>query len=146
MQILKSIEREEGQGLVEYALILVLVAVVVIIILTVLGSAVTLVFARVVGGLNGDTIDSNNDHSIFLTGDSTATGTGLCSGQLTNIKFVVVDDDGNIIKNSSVTSRLAVNGSNASNITGTADANGLATAAGPYTVSGTCPLNFTLTH
>jgi pilus assembly protein Flp/PilA len=39
--------REEGQGLVEYALILVLVAVVVIAILTLLGPALGNVFSAV---------------------------------------------------------------------------------------------------
>ncbi|MER3457535.1 MAG: pilus assembly protein [Chloroflexota bacterium] len=39
---------EEGQGLVEYALILVLVAVVVIVILALLGPAVGNVFSNIV--------------------------------------------------------------------------------------------------
>jgi len=43
--------REEGQGLVEYALILVLVAVVVIVILAVLGSMVGDVFSQIVNYL-----------------------------------------------------------------------------------------------
>ncbi len=43
--------REEGQGLVEYALILVLVAVVVIAILTLLGPQVANVFSQVTNGL-----------------------------------------------------------------------------------------------
>jgi pilus assembly protein Flp/PilA len=43
--------REEGQGLVEYALILVLVAIVVIAILLLLGPVVGNVFSTVVGNL-----------------------------------------------------------------------------------------------
>ncbi len=43
--------REEGQGLVEYALILVLVAVVVIAILTILGPAVGQVFSTIVNSI-----------------------------------------------------------------------------------------------
>lgn len=43
--------REEGQGLVEYALILVLVAVVVIVILAVLGPVVGDVFSQIVKGI-----------------------------------------------------------------------------------------------
>ena len=43
--------REEGQGLVEYALILVLVAVVVIAILTILGPIVGNVFSEISAGL-----------------------------------------------------------------------------------------------
>jgi pilus assembly protein Flp/PilA len=45
--------REEGQGLVEYALILVLVAVVVIAILTLLGPQVANIFSQVTNGLGG---------------------------------------------------------------------------------------------
>jgi pilus assembly protein Flp/PilA len=43
--------REAGQGLVEYALILVLIAIVVIGILTVLGSQVSEVFSEISSGM-----------------------------------------------------------------------------------------------
>jgi len=43
--------REEGQGLVEYALILVLIAIVVIIILTILGTQVSNIFSRISSGM-----------------------------------------------------------------------------------------------
>jgi len=43
--------REDGQGLVEYALILVLVAIVVIAILTLLGPAIGAVFSNIVKNL-----------------------------------------------------------------------------------------------
>jgi len=45
--------REEGQGLVEYALILVLIAIVVIVILGILGTQVSTVFSRITSGLGG---------------------------------------------------------------------------------------------
>ena len=44
--------REKGQGLVEYALVLVLVAVVVIAILTLLGPQIGNVFSRITCGLD----------------------------------------------------------------------------------------------
>jgi pilus assembly protein Flp/PilA len=44
-------QNEEGQGLVEYALILVLVAVVVIVVLVVLGPIIGNVFSSVINGL-----------------------------------------------------------------------------------------------
>ena len=47
------LQREEGQGLVEYALILVLVAIVVIAILTLLGPQIGNVFSRITSGLAG---------------------------------------------------------------------------------------------
>jgi pilus assembly protein Flp/PilA len=43
--------KEKGQGLVEYALILVLVAVVVIVILALLGPAIGNVFSNIVGNI-----------------------------------------------------------------------------------------------
>jgi pilus assembly protein Flp/PilA len=43
--------REEGQGLVEYALILVLVAIVVIAILLLLGPQIANVFSRITNGI-----------------------------------------------------------------------------------------------
>ncbi len=44
---------EEGQGLVEYALILVLVAIVVIAILVIMGPQVGNIFSRITNGLGG---------------------------------------------------------------------------------------------
>lgn len=43
--------KEKGQGLVEYALILVLVAIVVIVILAILGPAIAQVFSNVISAL-----------------------------------------------------------------------------------------------
>ncbi len=45
------LQREDGQGLVEYALVLVLVAVVIIAILTLLGPQIGNVFSRITSGL-----------------------------------------------------------------------------------------------
>ncbi len=45
--------REKGQGLVEYALILVLVAIVVIAILALLGPQISNIFSQITNGLTG---------------------------------------------------------------------------------------------
>jgi pilus assembly protein Flp/PilA len=45
--------KKKGQGLVEYALILVLIAIVVILILTWLGTQVNTTFSKIGSGLNG---------------------------------------------------------------------------------------------
>lgn len=47
----QSPRRQSGQGLVEYALILVLVSIVVIVILITLGGTLQNVFSDVVGGI-----------------------------------------------------------------------------------------------
>jgi pilus assembly protein Flp/PilA len=49
--LLARLQREEGQGMVEYALILVLVSIVVILILTLLGGTIVNVFSDIVSGL-----------------------------------------------------------------------------------------------
>jgi pilus assembly protein Flp/PilA len=46
-----NIAREQGQGLVEYALILVLVAIVVIAILLLVGPQIANIFSQVTNGL-----------------------------------------------------------------------------------------------
>ncbi len=43
--------KEKGQGLVEYALILVLVAIVVIVILSIMGPAIGNIFSNIVNSL-----------------------------------------------------------------------------------------------
>jgi pilus assembly protein Flp/PilA len=50
-QVVRAKDDEEGQGMVEYALILVLIAVVVIVILTVVGKQVSNVFSNISSGL-----------------------------------------------------------------------------------------------
>jgi pilus assembly protein Flp/PilA len=49
--IARVLRSDKGQGMVEYALILVLIAVVVIVVLIVLGNQVQNVFCNISGGL-----------------------------------------------------------------------------------------------
>ncbi len=49
--LVRLVSGEKGQGMVEYALILVLIAVVVIVVLIVLGNQVANVFCNISGGL-----------------------------------------------------------------------------------------------
>ncbi len=71
---------ERGQGLVEYALILVLVAIVVIVILSVLGPTINVVLAQVTAHLNG---------GIAIAGSELVSGSGLHDLHVT----VVVTED-----------------------------------------------------
>ena len=48
-----GLKREEGQGLAEYALIIVLVAIAVVGALTAVGGEITSVFGDIVAGLSG---------------------------------------------------------------------------------------------
>jgi pilus assembly protein Flp/PilA len=49
--VAQQVDREEGQGMVEYALILVLIAIVVIVILSVVGKRVNNIFSNISNGL-----------------------------------------------------------------------------------------------
>ena len=51
-RFLEPVRREEGQGMVEYALILVLVSIVVILILTLLGGTIQNVFSDIVSSFH----------------------------------------------------------------------------------------------
>ena len=52
LRLRELFNREEGQGMVEYALILVLIAVVVIVVLIILGNQVKNVLSNISGGVN----------------------------------------------------------------------------------------------
>lgn len=142
---MKFPEREEGQGLVEYALVLVLVAVVVIAILTILGPQIVLVFARVAGGLNGDVIDvASGDQAVVLSYDGTVTESGgSCSANISNIRYVGVDNNGQIITNATVPATIIVDGIERGSLSATANGSGIATGGGgSYT--GSCPFQMSL--
>ena len=50
-RLLTALSREEGQGMVEYALILVLIAVVVIAVLMIVGNQIQNVFCNISGAI-----------------------------------------------------------------------------------------------
>jgi pilus assembly protein Flp/PilA len=52
VQLMATLKDEKGQGLVEYALILVLIAIVVIAVLTTLGGKTCNVFSEVANAIN----------------------------------------------------------------------------------------------
>jgi len=133
---MKIPKQEEGQGLVEYALLLVLVAIVIIGILTVLGSSITVVYAKVIGGLNGQTVTGQGIEAIVTGYDANITqGTGGCSGTVSNISFIGLDD-GNILKSGTVSIKILVDGATVSTLSGGTSSSGMGTLAGPYSVSG----------
>ncbi|MCA9931347.1 MAG: hypothetical protein KC419_22835 [Anaerolineales bacterium] len=133
--------KEEGQGLVEYALVLVLVALAVMLVLSLLGSRVVLAYAQVIAGLNGDTLD---DNAVMLSSDMDVSGSNVCTATISNISFIVTDSEGNPLTNQSVTATILANGSADQTITGTANGSGMATVAGPISVTASCPLKITL--
>jgi len=142
---MKIPQREEGQGLVEYALVLVLIAVVVIAILTILGPQIVLVFARVAGGLKSDVIDvASGDQAVIVSYDGTETGSGSnCTVNVTSMSYVGVDNNGQIITNDTVNATVLANGIEQGSVSATANGSGIATAGGG-SYSGSCPVQITL--
>lgn len=119
-------KREEGQGLVEYALVLALIAIAVIIILAVLGSAVALVYVRVVGGLNGQSITSSGTEYVVLSADiAVSGGGGSCSVTISDATVAVIND-GEILNNSATGSIPISSATSSSSMSGTTDNLGLA--------------------
>lgn len=88
---------EKGQGLVEYALILVLVAIVVIAVLLILGPQIGSIFSRVNAVLGGGTLvsasterhggghGSDVDITVIVIRDTTVTVADSQSGQTANL-------------------------------------------------------------
>lgn len=85
--IKKYLKREEGQGLVEYALILVLVAIVVIAILMQLGPELNRVFGRITAVLQGSGVIIS-DGAITSISAKTSTSGGL-GGTTTDVVVTV---------------------------------------------------------
>ena len=112
----KLSDREQGQGLVEYALILVLVAVAVIVLLGTLGDTVAVVFARVSATMSGQIIGTSGTDIIIQDLDATVSspnGGANCSLVINNIT-VMVFEDGEILESGSATLTYSVNGSSTS--------------------------------
>ena len=138
-------KREEGQGLVEYALLLVLVAVIIIAILTILGSQVMVVFAKVTAGLNGQVITGQGVEAVIVGFDSNITsGTGGCGGTVSNISVIGLDD-GAVLKDGTVSFKVFVDGAQVGGTHSVStNSSGMGTYAGPISISGTgsCHVRF----
>lgn len=140
---MKIPQREEGQGLVEYALALVLIAIVVIAILSLVGSSLVLAYARIIGGLNGQVMSGSGQEAIILSYDMTVTSAGgTCSIDLTDITALVVQD-GEPLENTAVTIPASATGGSVTDPTGTTNGSGVAsgmTASGNASCGGTLTL------
>ncbi len=103
-----SFTREQGQGLVEYALILVLVAVVVIAILLVLGPVVGNVFSTVVAVLDAVGVGGGGQQIAF-DGDPViiSISTSGCEYEPSPVK-VIVTQGGNPVSGVSVSGTVTV--------------------------------------
>lgn len=109
---MKTIEREEGQGLVEYALILMLVALTVLIIIGIFGSAVTLLYVKVVAGFHAQSVEGTGNEVIVLA-DASVEGTGPCTVTIPAGTQIVVLQNGQPVRSSNVPMSIHLGGTSA---------------------------------
>jgi pilus assembly protein Flp/PilA len=133
---MKRYRREEGQGLVEYALLLVLVAIVIIAILAVMGRQVNVVYARVMAGLNGQTVSGSGTEVVVMSFGVDVQPAGLVCDVTASDVTVAVFEDGELAGSGATVSISAqATGGGAASGAGTTDANGMA-ALGDITSAG----------
>jgi pilus assembly protein Flp/PilA len=121
--------REQGQGLVEYALILMFVAMAVIAILTLLGPRIAVSYARIMGGFSGQSVTMSGGEVIVVGANISMadSGGGFCNLSITGSSLIGLQD-GEIITNQGITAQVKVNGINVpgATLSATANANGVA--------------------
>lgn len=136
--------REKGQGLVEYALILVLVSITVIAILSFLGDTVGGVFQTVDAALNRQEIsDTGTSYVIGGFSASSSGSTFNCTVTIPSVSVTRYDDGEAVGAGQSVTINVYALIDNAS-ASGTTDANGVA-VIGPISLPGACSGTATIT-
>ena len=136
--------KEKGQGLVEYALILVLVSITVIVVLSFLGDSVGRVFQTVDAALNRQNLTGTGTE--FVVGGfsvTPGTGTATCSNIVVASVTITRYENGAPAAGAVSISAIATGGS-VVNLNGTANASGVATF-GPITLAGNCSGSVTIT-
>ena len=119
--------RQEGQGLVEYALILVLVAVVVIAILALLGPSINGAFARVIAALNGQDLTGTGTEYVITGMSASASGTApFCTVNVTGMQVTVFEDGQLAGSGVGVSGTVAVSGGTTQPTSGTTGEGGTA--------------------
>lgn len=133
----KSHSSEDGQGLVEYALILVLIALAAIFVISLLGNQLNTVYVRVVAALNGQVI-TGEGHEYIITGFSaSATGSApLCSVTVSNIGVMYLIDGEPAPSGTSVSVTVQLSSGHSNSASGSVGSNGQATISGPPAFGG----------
>jgi pilus assembly protein Flp/PilA len=137
-------KKEEGQGLVEYALLLVLVAVVIIVILALMGRTLTTVYAQVLAGLNGQTLDgAGTEYVVTGVGAQVSGAAPFCTVAISGT--VIVFEDGQLAgAGIGVNGSASWSGGSGGSVSGSTDGNGTASVSGA-SGSGNCSGSATIT-
>lgn len=123
-------KQEEGQGLVEYALLIVLVAIVIVVVLALMGRAVTAVYAQVYAGLNGQALSGSGTEYVVTGVDvNVSGGGGFCN--VTVGGSVVVFQDGQLGEAGlPVSGTASWSGGTGGSVSGTTNNSGTASVSG----------------
>ncbi len=136
-------KKEEGQGLVEYALLIVLVAIVIVVVLALMGRTVTTVYAQIIAGLNGQTLDGTGTEYVVTNVGVTVSNPPSCTVKVGG--KVVVFEDGQLgDAGIGVSGTASWSGYGGGPVSGTTDSSGTATV-GPISNSGNCTGTATVT-
>lgn len=139
--------RESGQGLVEYALILVLVSITVIVVLSFLGDSVSGVFERVSIALSGQTVaGQGTEYTVggFSVNATQFGGPATCTLTVPSVNVTMYQDGVPAAAGQTVTVSASSGGGGAASASGTTNANGVATIGG-ITMISTCSGTVTIT-
>jgi pilus assembly protein Flp/PilA len=127
--IMRIRKKEEGQGLIEYALLLVLVAIVIVVILALMGRTVTTVYAQIYAGLNGQTLDGAGTEYVVTGVNANVAGSPpFCT--VTVSGSVVVFEDGDLAGAGVGVSGGAAWSGGSGSVSGVTDNSGTASVSG----------------
>ena len=127
---MKFIKKEEGQGLVEYALILVLVAVVVIGALILLGPQIKAAYSQIIVALGGAGLyDYQFQGSPSIKRNSI--GVGQCRLTAQNLA-IVVTEAGVPVDGLAVTANISISGVGAGAYSGSTNSSGVISWSGQF--------------
>jgi pilus assembly protein Flp/PilA len=127
--VMKNPKDEEGQGLVEYALLIVLIAIVIVLILSLMGRTITTVYAQIYAGLNGQTLDGSGTEYVVTGVDVNVSGAPpFCTVSVGG--SVVVFEDGDLAGAGVGVSGSAAWDGGGGSVSGTTDSSGTAAVSG----------------
>lgn len=140
--------QEEGQGLLEYGLAIVLVATAVVAILTLLGPPISGLYARVIAGMNGQTVQGVGDE---VVADETAVVTeagGNCTLTLPAGSRVIPLRDGRPLGDTSVTVTIWASGNSGGSDGVSTNRFGIGNTSADISASAPCPaaISYTMTE
>lgn len=131
-------EEEKGQGLVEYALILVLVSIAVIAILSVLGNSVGGVFTQVDAALNGQFLSGEGTE--YVVGGFSASSSGgpaVCSVSTSSFTVTMYEDGEPVGAGQTVSISASATGGSGTSASASTNDSGQASFSG-VNMSGNC--------